>query len=101
VKINAIISILFLLFSFFNLNAQTYNYSYTDPCTGNIKTIVVPINGSVTVGYYGFVNNFTQQDFINGTFEAWANNVFSQFDGSPCSEIVGLSELLISLKMLH
>jgi hypothetical protein len=91
VKINAFISILFLLFSFFNLNAQTYNYSYTDPCTGNIKTIVVPINGSVTVGYYGFVNNFTQQDFVDGTFETWANDVFSQFDGSPCSEIVGLS----------
>ncbi len=90
-KINAFISILFLLFSFFNLNAQTYNYSYTDPCTGNIKTIVVPINGSVTVGYYGFVNNFTQQDFVDGTFETWANDVFSQFDGSPCSEIVGLS----------
>jgi len=91
VKINVLISILFLLFSFSNLNAQTYNYSYTDPCTGNVKTIVVPINGSVTVGYYGFVNNFTQQDFVNGTFETWANNVFSQFDGSPCSEIIGLS----------
>jgi hypothetical protein len=91
VKINVLISLLFLLFSFSNLNAQTYNYSYTDPCTGNVKTIVVPINGSVTVGYYGFVNNFTQQDFVNGTFETWANNVFSQFDGSPCSEIIGLS----------
>ena len=90
-KLNVLISILFLLFSFSNLNAQTYNYSYTDPCTGNVKTIVVPINGSVTVGYYGFVNNFTQQDFVNGTFETWANNVFSQFDGSPCSEIIGLS----------
>ena len=79
-KIDVLISLLFLLFSFSNLNAQTYNYSYTDPCTGNVKTIVVPINGSVTVGYYGFVNNFTQQDFVNGTFETWANNVFSQFD---------------------
>ena len=80
-----------MLFSFFNLNAQTYNYSYTDPCTGNIKTIVVPINGSVTVGYYGFVQSFTQQDFTNGTFETWANQVFSQYQGSPCAEIVGLS----------
>ena len=79
------------MFNFYNSNAQTYNYSYTDPCTGNVKNIIVPINGSVTVGYYGFIENFTQQDFVDGTFESWANNVFSQFDGSPCSEIVGLT----------
>jgi hypothetical protein len=42
------------------------------------------------VGYYGFVENFTQQQFTDGTFETWANQVFSQYDGSPCAEIVGL-----------
>ena len=42
------------------------------------------------MGYYGFVENFTQQQFTDGTFETWANQVFSQYDGSPCSEIVGL-----------
>ena len=89
-RINICISLLFVLFSFFNLNAQTYNYSYTDPCTGNVKNIIVPINGSVTVGYYGFVENFTQQQFVDGTFETWVNQVFSQYDGSPCSEIIGL-----------
>ena len=89
-RIKILISFVFVLFSFFNLNAQTYNYSYTDPCTGNVKNIIVPINGSVTVGYYGFVENFTQQQFTDGTFETWANQVFSQYDGSPCSEIVGL-----------
>jgi len=90
VRIKILISFVFVLFSFFNLNAQTYNYSYTDPCTGNVKNIIVPINGSITVGYYGFVENFTQQQFTDGTFETWANQVFSQYDGSPCSEIVGL-----------
>ena len=89
-RIKILISFVFVLFSFFNLNAQTYNYSYTDPCTGNVKNIIVPINGSITVGYYGFVENFTQQQFTDGTFETWANQVFSQYDGSPCSEIVGL-----------
>ena len=89
-RINIFISLLFVLFSFFNLKAQTYNYSYTDPCTGNVKNIIVPINGSVTVGYYGFVENFTQQQFTDGTFETWANQVFSQYQGSPCAEIVGL-----------
>ena len=79
------------MFGFLNLNAQSYNYSYTDPCTGNLKTIIVPINGNVTVSYYGEIGSFSQNDFNNGTFEAWTNNIFAQYGtNSPCSEIVGL-----------
>ena len=79
------------MFGFLNLNAQSYNFSYTDPCTGNIKTIVVPINGNVTVSYYGEVGSFSYNDFSNGTFDTWTNNIFSQYGtNSPCSEIVGL-----------
>ena len=90
-RLNVIIFILFCVFNFFKLNAQTYNYSYSDPCSGNIKTIVVPINGNVTVSYYGSIGSFSQNDFTNGTFESWTNNIFSQYGtNSPCSEIVGL-----------
>jgi len=79
------------VFGFLNLNAQSYNYSYTDPCTGNLKTIVVPINGDVTVSYYGEIGSFSYNDFSNGTFDAWTNNIFAQYGtNSPCSEIVGL-----------
>jgi len=79
------------VFGFLNLNAQSYNYSYTDPCTGNIKTVVVPINGNVTVAYYGEIGSFSYNDFSNGTFDAWTNNIFAQYGtNSPCSEIVGL-----------
>ena len=75
--------------------AQSYIYSYTDPCTGVEKSIAVPINGDVTVGYYGFVNNFSANDFNDGTFEAWTTNVFSQYGGdSPCSQIVGIGNTL-------
>ena len=82
--------ILFLL-CVFNIDAQTYNYSYTDPCTGNLKTIVVPINGNVTVAYYGELGSFNSSDFTNGNFEAWASNIFNQYgQDSPCSQIVGL-----------
>jgi hypothetical protein len=90
-KLNVIILLLFCVFGFFGLNAQSYNYSYTDPCTGNLKTIIVPINGNVTVAYYGEVGNFSYNDFTNGTFDAWTNNIFAQYGtNSPCSEIVGL-----------
>ena len=79
------------MFGFFGLNAQSYNYSYTDPCTGNLKTIVVPINGNVTVAYYGEIGSFSYNDFTNGTFDAWTNNIFAQYGtNSPCSEIVGV-----------
>ena len=79
------------MFGFLNLNAQSYNYSYTDPCTGNLKTVVVPINGNVTVAYYGEIGSFSYNDFSNGTFDAWTNNIFAQYGtNSPCSEIVGL-----------
>jgi len=90
-KLNVFILLFFCVFGFLNLNAQTYNYSYSDPCTGNVKTIVVPINGNVTVSYYGSIGSFSQNDFTNGTFDAWTNNIFSQYGtNSPCSEIVGL-----------
>jgi hypothetical protein len=79
------------VFGFLNLNAQSYNFSYTDPCTGNIKTVVVPINGNVTVSYYGEIGSFSYNDFSDGTFDTWTNNIFSQYGtNSPCSEIVGL-----------
>ena len=90
-KLNVIILLFYCVFGFLNLNAQSYNYSYTDPCTGNIKTVVVPINGNVTVAYYGEIGSFSYNDFSNGTFDAWTNNIFAQYGtNSPCSEIVGL-----------
>jgi hypothetical protein len=91
-KLNEIILLLFVcLFSSFKISAQTYNYTYTDPCTGNDQTIIVPINGNVTVGYYGAIGSFSYNDFSNGTFESWASNIFTQYGtNSPCSEIVGL-----------
>jgi len=91
-RLDAVILLLFVcLFGSYKISAQTYNYTYTDPCTGNDKTIIVPINGNVTVGYYGEVGSFSYNDFTNGTFESWASNIFSQYGtNSPCSEIVGL-----------
>lgn len=86
-----------LVFLFFiilcvSLNAQNYTYSYTDPCTKTLKTISVPMNGMVTVAYYGSIGSFSYNDFATGVFETWTNSVFSQFGGSnPCGSIVGNS----------
>lgn len=85
---------LFILFLFctFSITAQTYTYSYTDPCTGVLKSLSVPINGSIAVSYYGETSTFTGNDFQNGTFENWANQVLAQYQNiSPCAQIVGVT----------
>jgi hypothetical protein len=86
--------LVFLFFIIFcaSLNAQNYTYSYTDPCTKTLKTISVPMNGTVTVAYYGSIGVFSYNDFATGAFETWTNSVFSRFGGSnPCGSIVGNS----------
>lgn len=87
------ILILFLILAAFNqAKAQSFSYSYTDPCTGNIKSISVPANGGIAVSYYGQIKTFSYNEFLNGTFDNWANSTFAQFQTtSPCAEVVGLS----------
>jgi len=86
-----LIAFTFFLLSTIELKAQTFLYSYTDPCTGLLKSISVPTNG-VTVTYFGEINTFNPEDFNNGTFNIWANNVFSSFGGNnPCGSTVGIS----------
>jgi hypothetical protein len=57
-----------------------------------LKSLSVPINGSIAVSYYGETSSFTGTDFQNGTFENWANQVLAQYQNiSPCAQIVGVS----------
>ena len=86
-----IISILvFILVVVSSANAQSFNYTYTDPCTGIKKSIAVASNG-VTVSYYGQVVTFAPNDFYSGAFEAWTNNVYNSFGGiNPCASVVGM-----------
>ena len=84
--------IFFFVFLFITIASygQTFNYSYTDPCTGVIKTMQVPSNG-ITITYYGQVNTFQPSDFYNGGFESWAQGVYSSFgNNNPCASVVGL-----------
>ena len=86
---NLIIFLFFLLFSGVSYG-QTISYSYTDPCTGAIKTISVPSTG-VTVTYYGQIKTFAPTDFYSGVFESWAQGVYSSFgNNNPCASVVGL-----------
>lgn len=71
------------------VSAQSFNYSYTDPCNGNVYNITIPYGqDQIAVTYYGQVGTFTANDFNNGIFDQWAANVFNQFqNASPCGGI--------------
>jgi len=70
-------------------SAQSFNYSYTDPCNGKVYNISIPYGqNQIAVTYYGQVGTFTANDFNNGVFDNWAAGVFNQFqNASPCGSI--------------
>jgi hypothetical protein len=71
--------------------SQSYTYSYTDPCTGNLKTFVGNTNG-ITLTLYGQTRFFTPTDFSSGNVELWLNSVVNSFGGNnPCATLVGTS----------
>jgi hypothetical protein len=71
------------------VSAQSFNYSYTDPCNGKVYNLSIPYGqNQIAVTYYGQVNTFTADDFNNGAFDNWAAGVFNQFqNASPCGSI--------------
>jgi hypothetical protein len=89
--------ILFFVLWIFSIScySQSYSYSYTDPCTGTIKTVSVPLNGGINVTLYGKSRFFQQSDFLNGNVQLWAQSVISSFNGiSPCGSVIGLPTVI-------
>jgi hypothetical protein len=77
------------------VSAQSYTYSYTDPCNGTTKTLSVPINGTIAVSYYGQLQSFSYAELTNGALQNWAVNIYDQYGGNnPCASIVGLPTAL-------
>jgi hypothetical protein len=81
---------IFLFFSSNTYSQSTFNYSYTDPCTGSNKTIQVPSNG-ITVTYYGQIHTFQPSDFYDNTFTNWSQSVYQSYgNNNPCASVIGL-----------
>jgi hypothetical protein len=86
-----LIAFIFLLLSTIELKAQTFLYTYTDPCTGLLKSLTVPSNG-VTVTYFNQIQTFSPQDFQNGVFDTWATGVLNSYgNANPCGSVLGVS----------
>jgi hypothetical protein len=83
--------VLFLIMIGLGVKAQTFSYSYVDPCTKEVKNITVSdLNGNlpIVMNYYGQVKTFTPIELQNGSFDVWANNIFNNYGkGNPCAEI--------------
>ena len=79
--------ILFLLGGL-SLYGQTFMYSYTDPCTNELKTIVYDMSAPIVVSYYGSTRAFTYTEMQNGDFNTWVNQVYSQYTNQPCQGVL-------------
>lgn len=88
---NKILYLLLLIPSF--LLGQTYNYTYTDPCTLNQQSVIVPLGQEVVLNYFGEVQTFTQEDFLNGVFENWLTLISQLNSSAPCQ---GVTEVLVN-----
>ena len=73
--------------------SQTWNYTFTDPCTLNQQTITNTVGQSIALNYFGNVQSFTENDFTNGVFDSWINNITQINSSSPCESI---TEVLIN-----
>jgi len=74
-----------------SVKAQSFSYSYIDPCTGVSKSIVISsLNGNspIVMNYYGQVKTFTTSELQNGSFDTWANGIYNSYGkGNPCEQV--------------
>ena len=69
--------------------AQTFNYSYIDPCTKDIKYITADMSSPIVIAYYGQVQTFNYTQLYDGSFDTWMNNIYNQYKTtSPCQGAV-------------
>jgi len=67
---------------------QGFTYSYVDPCSRQLKTLQVSNNQAITINYLGNINSFSSNDFINGAFDAWVNQITAAVANQPCDELL-------------
>ena len=71
------------------LKAQSFTYSYTDPCTKELKFISADMNTPIMISYYGQVRAFSYAELQDGTFDTWLSSTFTNFSTSkPCEGVL-------------
>ena len=78
--------LLFLLLSTYSLHSQSVVQTFVDRCTGEVKTIVIPFEGSTVVVFYNRSKSFTINDVRSGELQAWLEETYLWWQSiSPCS----------------
>lgn len=63
-------------------------YSYTDPCTQELKFINANMSSPIVIAYYGQVQTFSYTELQDGTFDNWINSVYLKYKNtSPCQGV--------------
>jgi hypothetical protein len=83
---NKILALLFL-FGGLSLKGQTFMYSYIDPCTQQVQTLMYDMSAPIIVSYYGQTRAFTYNEISSGVLDTWLNQVYSNYVAAPCSEV--------------
>ena len=90
--------LIFLILLWSSVSAQSFFYSYIDPCQQTVVRSNYSISGNqqgFQVTYYNRTKFFTLEQAINGELEAWTQSVFNDFeDLFPCA--VKVAEELLS-----
>lgn len=64
-------------------------YSYTDPCTKELKFISADMSSPIIISYYGQVKAFSYAELQDGTFDLWLNNTYANYKTTaPCAGVL-------------
>ena len=71
-----------------SVNGQSFMFSYTDPCTQELKFINADMSSPIVIAYYGQVKTFSYTELQDGTFDNWINSVYLKYKNtSPCQGV--------------
>lgn len=79
---------LIFLLGCIGLQAQTFTYNYTDPCTGVLQSVILSqTSGTVVMFYAGQYQAFTAAQLQSGAYENWIAQINTQFPpgSNPCA----------------
>jgi hypothetical protein len=80
--------------------AQSFFYSYIDPCTKDVKYITADMSSPIMIVYYGQVKSFTYDELQDGTFDLWLNTTYNKYKStSPCQGAVATTTTTTSTNL--
>lgn len=70
--------------------SQVITQVFVDPCTQEVTTFTIPLQGGTTIIFLNKSRYFTSNDISNGVFSNWINTTYSEYRRtSPCSQQQG------------